>query len=75
MITAVTAPLTAITTISNVDNLFVSVYVIRDAVSTVVGVRFSVSVPDALDGLVTFCDLVIEAGGTVVSLVPTLGVW
>ena len=48
MITAATPPLTPIITITNEDNLFVSVLLAKP-------------VPGALDGLVTFCDTVIEA--------------
>ncbi len=48
MITAVTPPPTAITTITNVDNPFVSM-LLRS------------TVPGTLDGLVTFCDPVVEA--------------
>ncbi len=61
MTTAVTPPLTAITTITNVDNLLASVLL-------------GLFIPGALDGLVTFCgDVVtIEAVGTVVCVLAAV---
>ena len=55
IITTVTPPITATIAISNVENLFASVLL-------------DLSVPVALDGLVTFCDVAVEGFRTVVGV-------